>query len=175
MGITSTSSVPLRSSPWRSLLLVIAVIPAFLAACSSASDTAELPRPALTDLTTGKKADWPADRPLVINVWATWCTPCRKEMPAFQAVHEQLGDRVAIVGVSDDPNLDGSRKAAKVAGVTYPLLVDVDTRLMVDLGIAGLPATVFVDRDGKVLGKRLGAMTEDQLRDEIEKRYGIAP
>lgn len=175
MGITSTSSVPSRSSPWRSLLLVIAVIPAFLAACSSASETGELPRPALTDLTTGKKADWPTDRPLVINVWATWCTPCRKEMPAFQAVHEQLGDRVAIVGVSDDPNLDGSRKAAKVAGVTYPLLVDVDTRLMVDLGIAGLPATVFVDKDGKVLGKRLGAMTEDQLRNEIEKRYDIAP
>ena len=173
MGITSPPAVLPRSSPWRSLVLVFAAISSLLAACSSTSETVKLPRVTLTDLTTGDKVDWPADRPLVINLWATWCAPCRKEMPAFQAVHEKLGDQVTIAGVSDDPDLDGARKAAKAAGVDYPLLVDIDSRLMVDLGIAGLPATVFVDENGTVLGKRLGAMTEAELRQEIEKRYDI--
>lgn len=175
MGITPTPTVSRGSSRWRSLLLLCAVIPAVLGACSSPSESGDLPRVTLTDLRTGKKVDWPKDRPLIINVWATWCAPCRKEMPAFQAVHEKLGDQVKIVGVSDDPNLGGARKAAKAAGVDYPLLVDVDTRLMVDLGIVGLPATVFVGEDGNVLGKRLGAMTEAELRQEIEKRYDITP
>ena len=175
MGITSTPTVPRRTAPWRRLLLVLAVTPAFLVACSGASETGGLPRVTLTDLITDKKVEWPKDRPIVVNLWATWCAPCRKEMPAFQAVHEKLGDQVMIVGVSDDPDLDGARKAAKAAGVDYPLLVDIDSRLMVDLGIAGLPATVFVDKNGVVLGKRLGAMTEAELRQEIEKRYDTKP
>ncbi|MEZ5177765.1 MAG: TlpA disulfide reductase family protein [Acidimicrobiales bacterium] len=97
----------------------------------------------------------------------------KKEMPAFEAVSQQLDGKVSIVGVTDTLDLDGSRAAADKAGVTYPLLVDEDQNLQSDLGIAGLPATIFVDADGKVVGRHLGALTEAELTKEIEDRYGI--
>lgn len=153
--------------------LAVTAASAGLSACTSPKEGGRLPTVALTDLRTGDDAAWPRGKPLVVNLWATWCAPCRKEMPAFEEVHAKVGDAVTIVGVTDDPKLDAARKAADVAGVTYPLLVDVDTRLMVDLGVAGLPATVFVDADGTVLGRHLGALTEQELTKEIEERYGI--
>lgn len=158
------------------MLLAAALV---LAGCGSSSDGGtkgrQIPDVELTRLSSGKATSWPTGRPLVINFWASWCTPCRTEMPAFQAVHEQFRDRVAIVGVTDDPDLDKARKAAASSGARYPLLVDVDSELLVDFSIAGLPATVFVDTDGRVLGRHLGAMTEAELTKEIEKRYGLTP
>ncbi len=94
-------------------------------------------------------------------------------MPAFEEVSQDLDGKVVIVGVTDTLDLDGSREAADNAGVTYPLLVDEEQNLQVDLGIAGLPATVFVDEDGTIVGRHLGALTRDELTKEIEDRYGI--
>lgn len=152
------------------------VLLGLLAACGGSDDTAgkALPDLKLTDLRTEKAATWGADgKPLVVNLWASWCTPCKTEMPAFEQVSQDLGDQVAIVGLTDTMDLEGSRKAADKAGVTYPLLVDEEQRFQVELGIAGLPATVFVDADGKIVGRHLGAMTRDELAKEIKDRYGI--
>lgn len=126
------------------------------------------------DLETGNSTAWPDDgRPMVINFWASWCTPCRKEMPAFEQVANELGDQVTIIGVTDEADLDAARDAAAQAGVTYPLLVDEGLSVQADLDVTGLPATVFVDEDGTVVGKHLGALTEDELTTEIEDRYAI--
>lgn len=159
-----------------SLLRLLAAALLLAAPACAHDDTRGRPLPdaALTSLETGEAARWDADgRPLVINFWASWCTPCRAEMPAFEQVHQQLGDRVAIVGVTDETDHGDAAGAAERAGVSYPLLVDVEQTLLIDLAISGLPGTVFVDADGTVLGRHLGALTEDQLIDEIEDRYGI--
>lgn len=133
-----------------------------------------LPRASLRSLSTAEPADLETDgTPLVINFWASWCAPCRAEMPAFEQVHQELGDQVRIVGVTDEDDHDASTKAADAAGVTYPLLVDEDQTLLTDLKISGLPGTVFVDADGKVIGRHLGALTEADLLKEIEDRYAI--
>lgn len=156
------------------LVLALAAIPA----CSHGAQASGTPLPDATlhDLTTGKATSWSADgKPLVVNFWASWCTPCRKEMPAFEQVSKQVGDRVRIVGVTDEEDLTKAKKAAATAGVTYPLLVDVDQTLLSDVGITGLPGTVFVDAKGEIVGRHLGALTADQLTKEIEKRYGITP
>jgi thiol-disulfide isomerase/thioredoxin len=164
-----------RPAPVVALGLLAALL-ATLVACSG-SDGASgkaLPEPPLTDLRTEEAADWGADgKPLVVNFWASWCTPCKTEMPAFEQVSQDFDGKVVIVGVTDTLDLDGSRKAADNAGVTYPLLVDEEQDLQVDLGIAGLPATVFVDEDGTIVGRHLGALTRDELTKEIEDRYGI--
>jgi thiol-disulfide isomerase/thioredoxin len=155
--------------------LLVALLAA-LVACSGSDDASgtSLPDAQLTDLRTEEPADWGADgKPLVVNFWASWCTPCKTEMPAFEEVAQDLDGQVVIVGVTDTLDLDGSREAADNAGVTYPLLVDEEQNLQVDLGIAGLPATVFVDADGTIVGRHLGALTRDELTKEIEDRYGI--
>lgn len=164
-----------RPTPVVALALLVALL-ATLVACGGSDETSgeALPEAELTDLRTEKAADWGADgKPLVVNFWASWCTPCKTEMPAFEEVSQELDGKVAIVGVTDTLDLDGSREAAENAGVTYPLLVDEEQNLQVDLGIAGLPATVFVDEDGTIVGRHLGALTHDELTKEIEDLYGI--
>ena len=168
-----------RRRPVAAAVLVAVLVGVLgLSACSGdGGDGASgdpLPEATLIDLGTGEPASWPeAGTPVVVNLWASWCTPCRKEMPDFEEVSQELGDQVAIVGVTDETDLDAARDAADQAGVTYPLLVDEGQTVLVDLEVTGLPGTVFVDADGQVVGRHLGAMTADDLRGEIEERYGI--
>ena len=85
----------------------------------------------------------------------------------------KLDGEVAIVGVTDERDLDAARDAADQTGVTYPLLADEGQTLLVDLEVSGLPGTVFVDADGTVVDRHLGALSADQLRDKIEDLYDI--
>ena len=114
-----------------------------ISACGGGSggeSSEPLPDVALTELTTGEPTEWNADgKPMVVNLWASWCAPCRTEMPDFEEVYQELGDQLTIVGVTDERKLDAALEAADAAGVTYPLLVDEDQRLLIDLGITGMP------------------------------------
>ncbi len=108
------------------------------------------------------------DRPVVINLWATWCGPCREEMPILQDAFEQYGGKVSFVGVDtrDDP-----RAAAALlteVGVTYPQLVDVDGQLLAHLRVPGLPVTVVLDDDGTVVDRQVGPVTPDRLADMVK-------
>ena len=160
----------------RTAWLLAGILLLAVPACSKndAAQDKPLPQAKLTALSTGEPTDWNTDgKPMIVNFWASWCTPCRAEMPAFERVHQDLGDKVTIVGVTDEDDLTAAKKAAKKAGVTYPLLVDEDQTLLTDLGVSGLPGTVFVDADGNVIGRHLGALTEAQLTKEIQDRYDI--
>jgi thiol-disulfide isomerase/thioredoxin len=171
-SIRSTPRPTSRRFAWLLAACLVLAVPA--CAKHDAAKGKPLPEANLSSLATGKPADWDAKgRPLVINFWASWCTPCRAEMPAFEAVHQRLGDQVAIVGVTDEDDHAASANAAKKSGAAYPLLVDEDQTLLTDLRVSGLPGTVFVDADGKVIGRHLGALTEAELTKEIKDRYGI--
>lgn len=175
--INTIRSLPRRRPALARALIATAVLVVGATACSSdgsASAATPLPEVELTDLATGDPVGWDqGDRPMVINLWASWCTPCRAEMPAFDQVATDLGDEVLIVGVTDELDRDAALEAATEIGVSYPLRYDETQTLMTELGIAGLPASVFVDADGNVVGRHLGAMTEGELLAEIEERHGI--
>jgi cytochrome c biogenesis protein CcmG/thiol:disulfide interchange protein DsbE len=112
-----------------------------------------------------------AGSPYVLNFWATWCEPCRTEMPAFEKTWQRYRDRgVVVIGVlfNDDP--EEARDFASELGVTYPLVVDDNDELAIELGVRGLPQTFFVDSDGYILepGATLGIITEEELTKTIE-------
>ena len=110
--------------------------------------------------------------PLVLNFWYSTCRPCRKEMPAFQQVHQELGPRVRFIGINP---LDGAERAQDFAdevGVTYELLRDPDGRATAGLGVARFPTTVFVAANGTVLDAEPGELSADELRTRIEELYG---
>ncbi len=114
------------------------------------------------------------DRPTVINVWASTCTPCLREMPDFESVHDDLGDQVAMLGIDSGETMAQGAPFAKRVGATYPLAEDPDQAHSIALGLVALPMTLFVDADGTVAGQKIGAMDEADLRANIDKYLGVA-
>lgn len=110
--------------------------------------------------------------PAVVNLWATWCAPCRLELPAFQAVHADLGDRVRFIGVNQSEDPARAQAFLDEIGVTYEQLIDPDGDLLASLRVTGLPATVFLAQDGTWV-LHSGVLTEDYLRELIGETLGV--
>ena len=110
-----------------------------------------------------------AGKPVVVNFWASWCVPCRKEMPAFEAVHRRRGGRVTFLGVDrQDDRGDALRFLART-GVTYPSGYDPDGKLDVPFRLRGMPTTVVVGADGLVVDHVSGPMSEDRLDQALDR------
>ena len=109
-------------------------------------------------------------RAVLLNVWATWCKPCVREMPALQRVHELLEpEGLSIVAVSVDNAAlglgDPGRDVAAFVeeyGITFTVLLDPESRVESAFQVMGLPMTFLIDRDGRVRQKILGARDWDQ-------------
>jgi thiol-disulfide isomerase/thioredoxin len=115
--------------------------------------------------------------PLVLNVWAVYCGPCREEMPVLEEFHQQYGDQVGIIGVDySDPQVDAAMGLVEDTGVTYPLLADPQEDL---LGadpfptMFKLPMMVFVRADGTVTMEADYVESLDELVDLVDTHLGI--
>lgn len=86
--------------------------------------------------------------PVVVNVWASWCGPCRLEMPTLQKVSAARGKKVAFLGVNLKDNVDAAKRFIKEFPVTYPSYEDPNGRIFNYYGLAGAPSTVFYRPDG---------------------------
>ncbi len=106
-------------------------------------------------------------KPLVLNVWATTCEACKKEMPALAQMHTEFGDRVNFVGVNQFANDATALKFARDKGVTYTLLSDQNGELVTALGVTGLPYTLFIAADGTIVAQKGIALTADTIRSTI--------
>jgi len=111
-------------------------------------------------------------RPVVVNLWASWCVPCRKEMPALEAVYRQGRGRVAFIGVNHEDDRDAALKFVAKTGVTYPSGFDPRGKVATAYGLVGLPTTLCISADGRLLGRRTGAVTERELRATIVRFFG---
>jgi thiol-disulfide isomerase/thioredoxin len=104
--------------------------------------------------------------PLVLNFWATWCEPCRREMPLLQALHQQRGADIQIVGVAMDFRTD-ALKYAQAKGITYPLLMGEKDGLAA-VNAFGMdtvfPFTVFADARGDILAVKVGELHADEAQ-----------
>ena len=94
--------------------------------------------------------------PTVVNLWASWCTPCREELPLLQQFADAAGDRVHVVGVISRDGVAQADSFAADSGVTFPGAFDGEGRLMAELGINALPYTYFLDADGAVVHTERG-------------------
>ncbi len=100
---------------------------------------------------------------VLLNIWATWCEPCREEMPFLQKVHQQHKDAgLRIVGVSIDARGEEARikRFLSEFGVTFPIWLDPDDRASFLFRAIGVPASYLIARDGKVVWKHLGPISD---------------
>lgn len=117
--------------------------------------------------------DYLGDKPVVLNFFASWCAPCLDEMPAFEAVHQELGDQVNFVGLA---NLDTDDKALEIVertGVTYPTFTDLDASAITFFGGTQMPTTVFIDASGEVASVDSTTFDEEALRTRIGDLLGV--
>ena len=111
-------------------------------------------------------------QPIVVNIWASWCGPCRSELPYFETMYNELGDDVVFMMV----NCTGGRETKSAAtefisdkGYTFPLYFDTGYKARNAYNVSGIPTTLFIDRDGNLVHKEIGSMSEKELRGFIDE------
>ena len=113
-------------------------------------------------------------RVVLLNVWATWCHPCREEIPILQALHERYSARgLDLIGVSVDARGEHAtvREFARDFDMTYPLWLDPDERVQSTFFAIGVPATFLIDRDGVLRWRHVGPVraNDPTLVRELER------
>lgn len=113
--------------------------------------------------------------PMVINLWAQWCGPCREELPIYEELHQKGKGKVKVLGIDyQDSQPAQALQLAKQTGVTYPLLADPEGSLRKDFHVRGLPGVVFVDAHGSVKGVQYAVMSSySQLRGLVQDHLGV--
>jgi len=128
-----------------------------------------LPQGALPDLDGRMRElkEW-AGTPLVINFWATWCPPCREELPLLVSAQRRYAGRVQLIGVAIDQRAAVERFVAELP-LNYPQLIGLDAGLSwsaaLGNGPGSLPYTVFVNAEGKITHTKLGGLGERELEE----------
>jgi cytochrome c biogenesis protein CcmG, thiol:disulfide interchange protein DsbE len=111
-------------------------------------------------------------RPVVVNAWASWCGPCKFEMPFFARAAVRFGRRIAFLGVNAGDQDDDARRFLRAHYVPYPSYVDPHNQIADDIGVrAGLPTTVFYGRDGQVAFVHQGQYRDEAALVADVKRY----
>lgn len=108
-------------------------------------------------------------RPVVLNFWATWCPPCRVEMPFFQRASANYNGRAIVLGISDGETADVVTRFAAQNGLSYPLLPDSDSQVSRQYATRALPTTFFIDADGMITEVHSGIINQAVLEDKIER------
>jgi cytochrome c biogenesis protein CcmG, thiol:disulfide interchange protein DsbE len=112
--------------------------------------------------------------PTVVNLWGSWCSPCREELPLMQGLADLAGDRVQVVGVVSRDGEPQAESFAADAGLTFPSAFDGDGDLMTGLGLNALPYTFFLAADGTLEHTELGPIdSESELRTLVAEHLGV--
>lgn len=112
-------------------------------------------------------SDFKGEKPVFINFWATWCPPCRREMPAMQRLHEQQGDEVHILAVNYLESRAQVTAFLDEMQLDFPVLMDVRGDVNGRYGIWSYPTSLFVDRDGVVRGRFIGELTSEMMEEFV--------
>lgn len=118
----------------------------------------------LKSLTGEKKhlADYQG-KVVVLNFWATWCGPCKDEMPFFQEIYERYGSEIAVLAVNNQETVDKVSPFVEELGLTYEILMDNDGSVATQYQVIGFPTTYFIDPNGIIKFLHVGVLTEEQL------------
>jgi cytochrome c biogenesis protein CcmG/thiol:disulfide interchange protein DsbE len=110
--------------------------------------------------------------PAVINIWASWCQPCRTELPVIQSLADKTAGKITVIGVDAGDTRENGASFASEKKVTMPTLFDADLKLPHALARINLPVTVFLDADGKSYVHIL-PLNATTLAEQVDKHFGV--
>jgi len=163
---TSNGTEPTAAAP------VLAACPPTTAPAAADSLLAGITLPCLTGGDPVEVAR--LGRPAVINLWASWCGPCRIELPEFQRVADAAGDDLVVLGVVTEDSAAKATSLAADLGLTFPSVLDETGQVHGATGVTALPLTLFVDADGNVRHSYAGpVLTSARLVDLVRIHLGV--
>ena len=110
--------------------------------------------------------------PVYLNFWATWCPPCREEMPDIQQVYTEKGQQVRFLAVNltgTEKSVQGVREFLSAGGYTFPVLLDEDNAVAEQYQVRAIPTSIFIDAAGVITYRYAGAMNKEKLEAALEK------
>lgn len=108
---------------------------------------------------------------IFLNFWATWCPPCKKEMPDVESIYKEYGENkkdVIILGINSEKENE-VKKFLKDKGYTFPTLIDENSEVMRKYFIQAFPTSFVIDKEGNVYGYVMGGLTKEQIKQVIEE------
>jgi peroxiredoxin len=111
---------------------------------------------------------------VLLNFWATWCAPCRLEMPAFQSRSEQLADKMVVVAVNNAESRDDVQAFVDELNLNFEILLDPEAEIQRLYQVRGYPTTIFIDAEGVIRVQHIGLMTDEQLDGYLDE-LGVNP
>jgi peroxiredoxin len=102
---------------------------------------------------------------VILNFWASWCPPCRQEMPEFQKIYDK-GD-IVVIGVNLQEDRENVVKFAQKNSLSFPLLLDPEGKAKALYNVFTQPVTYFIDKDGRITDKKFGALTSEEINEKI--------
>ena len=155
--------------------LLGALLVSLLAGCSGAQPAARLGSPApdfaleSADGSTVRLSELKG-KPVFINFWATWCTPCREEMPEMQALYERYRDRgLVILAVDMEEDVRLVRRWIERGGYTFTFLLDSEGEQVKRYNVNAAPTSYFIGRDGVIRDLKLGQLSRTEMEAKVEK------
>jgi peroxiredoxin len=110
---------------------------------------------------------------VLVNFWATWCKPCKEEMPAMQASYDKLRDRgFVVLAVNELEDTEKVAEHIRAYGHTFPVVMDRNNTVANKYGVVGLPASFLIDRQGIVRERVSGNLLTESRIEEMVKKYG---
>lgn len=175
--VSAQVSEPITSTSRRTKLFALLALVAIIgyAATRPSHDTsfratgAPLPLPPAGQLTELSADDFEGvlvglrGTPVIVNIWASWCAPCRTETPLLERSWRAHGDEVVVLGVASKDVLANSRAFMKEFGVTYPNVFDSSGEIRARLGLRGFPTTYVFGADGTLRTTIVGGLSEQRL------------
>jgi thiol-disulfide isomerase/thioredoxin len=112
-------------------------------------------------------------KPIILNFWASWCPPCKSEMPEFQKAYEQYGSDVQFIMVNltdgERETIDTASAFVKKQGYTFPVYFDANQDAAYAYQFSSIPATYFIDKDGNIAAKRVGALSLVEMQSYVKQ------
>lgn len=112
-------------------------------------------------------------KPVVVNFWATWCPPCRAEMPHFEELYQKYGNEVEFMMVDMTDGMQETEENAdtfiREEGYTFPYFYDSDQMASDTYEVSAIPMTLLIDREGRLVSTVRGGLTKSRLLEELEK------